>query len=149
MAYWLVSHRLRERLDAYRAAVELGYSASLGDAVRQTAEAARRAAEGEHAGARVAWAKRQSGKVHRHWKHARSVRLGHPCAYCGDPEPRCLDHVVPRCQGGPDDLWNLAAACKPCNHQKNGRTPEQWRAWRASKGLSWPPAWPVAGESVA
>jgi hypothetical protein len=37
-----------------------------------------------------------------------------------------IDHIVPRCQGGGDDLDNLATCCSTCNSSKGGRTPEQW-----------------------
>ena len=51
-------------------------------------------------------------------------RDDYKCRYCG----RCaehVDHVIPRCQGGPDDLDNLVAACASCNLSKGGRTPEE------------------------
>ena len=46
------------------------------------------------------------------------------CAYCGAPAEH-LDHVVPICQGGTNNLDNLVAACANCNLSKGGRTPEQ------------------------
>lgn len=48
----------------------------------------------------------------------------HTCAYCGH-RATTVDHVRPRCQGGPTTWNNLVAACFPCNQRKGGRTPEQ------------------------
>jgi 5-methylcytosine-specific restriction endonuclease McrA len=38
-----------------------------------------------------------------------------------------LDHVVPRHCGGGDTWDNFASACRPCNHRKGGRTPDEPR----------------------
>lgn len=61
------------------------------------------------------------------------------CAYCGEPGPTEVDHVVPVTQGGTRARSNLAAACYWCNREKGPATPAQWRAWRESEGLPWPP----------
>lgn len=53
-------------------------------------------------------------------------RDGCVCAYCGAAATE-VDHIVPLIQGGSNDPGNLAAACRPCNGGKSGRTPEQWR----------------------
>lgn len=29
-----------------------------------------------------------------------------------------IEHLVPKSQGGPDRIWNLAAACRRCNHTR-------------------------------
>jgi 5-methylcytosine-specific restriction endonuclease McrA len=55
-------------------------------------------------------------------------RDGSGCAYCGRADPVTLDHVVPRSQGGSNDVSNLVLACAPCNSAKGQRTPEQWSA---------------------
>ena len=50
------------------------------------------------------------------------------CLYCGETFPfRDLsrDHVRPLVQGGGDRWNNVVTACKPCNHAKGGKTPEQ------------------------
>jgi hypothetical protein len=50
------------------------------------------------------------------------------CLYCGDQFPSALlsrDHVKPLSQGGLDTWSNVVTACKRCNNQKAGRTPEQ------------------------
>jgi 5-methylcytosine-specific restriction endonuclease McrA len=61
------------------------------------------------------------------------------CRYCGlpitvlrrwhDPLQRWiglihLDHIVPKCKGGTDDLKNLVTACQPCNLAKYDREAE-------------------------
>ena len=51
-------------------------------------------------------------------------RDAHSCQYCS-AKATTLDHVVPRCQGGPSTWTNLVACCLPCNQRKGGRTPEQ------------------------
>lgn len=48
------------------------------------------------------------------------------CQYCGNAgRDLTLDHVVPRHRGGPHTWENLVSACKPCNHRKAGRTPQE------------------------
>ena len=52
----------------------------------------------------------------------------HTCQYCGRvANDLTLDHVMPRHRGGGHTWENLVAACKPCNHRKGGRTPEEAR----------------------
>jgi hypothetical protein len=71
-----------------------------------------------------------------------AVLLSGPCAYCGDPIPTQVDHVIPLSRGGSDDRDNLAPACKTCNMEKLDFTPEEYRAWREESGLGWPPQSP-------
>lgn len=53
-------------------------------------------------------------------------RDGEHCVYCLENRKRLVvDHMIPICAGGNDDIDNLALACKPCNSGKSGRTPEQ------------------------
>jgi len=48
------------------------------------------------------------------------------CQYCGSrPKDMTIDHVEPRCKGGEFTWTNVVSACKPCNHRKAGRTPEE------------------------
>ncbi len=52
------------------------------------------------------------------------------CQYCGRELPASeltLDHVIPRCRGGATSWENVVAACKPCNHRKGNRTPDEAR----------------------
>lgn len=50
------------------------------------------------------------------------------CMYCGERRMRrdlSRDHVTPLSKGGRDYWNNVVAACKRCNNQKSGRTPEE------------------------
>ncbi|MBI1753568.1 MAG: HNH endonuclease [Acidobacteria bacterium] len=50
----------------------------------------------------------------------------HRCQYVGCMRrATTVDHVIPRCQGGPSTWANLVACCRECNARKGGRTPEQ------------------------
>jgi hypothetical protein len=45
------------------------------------------------------------------------------CEYCFSqarfsPDPFSVEHIVPRAQGGTDELENLALACQGCNNRK-------------------------------
>lgn len=52
------------------------------------------------------------------------ARDGHRCRYCGEPADT-VDHIFPATRGGPQELWNLAAACRQCNSIKRDRTPAE------------------------
>ena len=55
-------------------------------------------------------------------------RDAHLCLYCGQRFPSSQlsrDHVRPLSQGGRDKWTNVVTACRPCNHRKSSRTPEQ------------------------
>ena len=50
-------------------------------------------------------------------------RARHRCEYCRAPEAVYnlefdVEHIVPRGRGGPDELDNLALACRSCNLRK-------------------------------
>jgi hypothetical protein len=50
------------------------------------------------------------------------------CAYCGGhfhEEDLTREHIIPFAQNGIDTWMNVVTACKPCNHRKSSRTPEQ------------------------
>lgn len=52
------------------------------------------------------------------------------CAYCGErfeEHELTREHIVPFAQQGRDGWMNVVTACKPCNHRKGSRTPEQAR----------------------
>ena len=56
------------------------------------------------------------------------LRDGHQCQYCEQrfsARDLTLDHVVPRSLGGGTTWKNVVAACRDCNRNKGGRTPEQ------------------------
>lgn len=56
---------------------------------------------------------------------------GH-CFYCGGyvdpvkPRERTIDHIVPRCVGGPDERWNLVPCCRSCNSAKGDAPATYW-----------------------
>lgn len=52
------------------------------------------------------------------------------CQYCGlrgTAFELTLDHIMPRSKGGRSVPENLVACCKPCNHRKRDRTPDEAR----------------------
>ncbi|MFM6985814.1 MAG: HNH endonuclease [Hydrogenophaga sp.] len=52
------------------------------------------------------------------------------CAYCGQrfhEDELTREHILPLGQSGRDVWMNVVTACKPCNHRKGNRTPEQAR----------------------
>ncbi len=54
------------------------------------------------------------------------ARDGHTCQYCGHHgSDLTVDHVIPRHRGGQHTWENLVTACRPCNHHKGGRLPEE------------------------
>jgi len=45
------------------------------------------------------------------------------CQYCGkETRQLTLDHMIPRCRGGPHTWENLVSACVSCNRRKAGKT---------------------------
>lgn len=56
------------------------------------------------------------------------LRDNYTCQYCGSrSRDLTLDHVIPRHRGGRHTWDNLVSACRPCNHRKGGKTPEEAR----------------------
>lgn len=54
------------------------------------------------------------------------VRDGFKCVYCGTKSQKLtVDHVIPQGQGGKSSFDNCVAACRPCNHKKGNRTPNE------------------------
>lgn len=41
------------------------------------------------------------------------------CGYCGVPGASHADHIVPRVDGGGDEMSNLIASCASCNQRKS------------------------------
>lgn len=48
------------------------------------------------------------------------------CVYCGSPEVRRWDHVVPVMQGGDTVVGNMVLACAQCDDSKQAADFEQW-----------------------
>lgn len=51
-------------------------------------------------------------------------RDGFICQYCGRTPPAVIlevDHVIPKVEGGPDDINNYVTACFDCNRGKGGK----------------------------
>jgi len=52
----------------------------------------------------------------------------HICAYCGNEfssSQLTIDHVHPKSRGGSNQWTNCVTACRPCNHRKGWKTPEE------------------------
>lgn len=60
------------------------------------------------------WLKEQDGKV---------------CTYCGDSNPRHIDHRTPLSRDGKHDLGNLQLICRACNHAKHDMLEEEFLGW--------------------
>ena len=62
------------------------------------------------------------------------------CAYCFDLKaPLQVEHYVPLSRGGLNDRGNLRAVCVSCNSQKRAMLFHEWRAYRTTHGMPWPP----------
>lgn len=64
--------------------------------------------------------------------------LNDRCRYCdaalhGAGE---VDHLTPVRRGGSGSIGNITIACMPCNRAKLGKTLDEFRVWRAERGLS-------------
>ena len=71
------------------------------------------------------WLKKTSKYVERDILYMRDRLI---CAYCGDkllPMKATIDHIYPKSRGGLNIWENAVTACKPCNHFKADRTPEE------------------------
>lgn len=69
------------------------------------------------------------------------IRDHYTCQYCGrQAGDLTVDHVVPKSRGGGHAWDNVVSACKPCNHRKGGRLPNE-----ARMTLKRDPAEPRAG----
>ena len=63
------------------------------------------------------------------WQDAATVLAVGRCYYCGRTEGYWfgLDHVVPLCDGGPNEIDNIVCCCHPCNASK----------WRQDRPYRW------------
>ena len=46
------------------------------------------------------------------------------CHYCRRRKGTTIDHIVPKCIGGPNSLWNRVNACPDCNADKGDSWPD-------------------------
>ena len=65
-------------------------------------------------------------------------RDGFTCQYCGRKTPEVvleLDHIIPRVEGGTDEIHNLITACWDCNRGKGElrEREEQIRAYEDAR----------------
>jgi 5-methylcytosine-specific restriction endonuclease McrA len=59
------------------------------------------------------------------------------CFYCLrrlNPRVRCLDHVVPSVQSGPDSYRNLVSCCLECNSDKGEKPAQDFLRWLYREG---------------
>lgn len=68
------------------------------------------------------------------WKKISKVvfeRDNFTCRYCGKRGGLLeVDHIDPISNGGADELYNLATACRKCNRQKKDKTVSEFLEWR-------------------
>ena len=63
----------------------------------------------------------------RMWRQAKKDKWRHRCAYCGiEHSDMTIDHVIPQCLGGTNELTNVICSCERCNHSKNHDNFETW-----------------------
>ena len=67
-----------------------------------------------------------TGQARRMWRQKIKERWDYKCAYCGSDSELTIDHIVPRCKGGPDFTKNVVCCCQSCNQDK-GHAP--WEDW--------------------
>ena len=70
------------------------------------------------------------------------LRDNYTCAYCGVPDARTVDHIVPRSawpEGVPgvDEDSNLVVACASCNSRKGNSIRATNEAPKPRKGRQW------------
>ncbi|MBK7380509.1 MAG: HNH endonuclease [Ignavibacteriales bacterium] len=73
-------------------------------------------------------------ELRRQRKTALVKLYGDVCSYCGIEVKAFfshLDHIVPKSQGGTDDIDNLAIACPMCNMAKYTMTAYEYLDWLA------------------
>lgn len=55
-------------------------------------------------------------------RRAKFALHGNCCFYCGKRDKMTVDHAVPLCRGGTDDISNILPCCRSCNSRKRHRT---------------------------
>jgi hypothetical protein len=69
------------------------------------------------AGGTRAWRRRQAAVL---WRDQYVCRMQRDGVMCGRPATTA-NHITPRALGGCDEMWNLEAACVPCNRGAGAR----------------------------
>lgn len=137
---------LNQRINYYRLLLDDGTCGNVREAVRMTAikrrewEAKQTAVHARRMARRARTTCRDGYVRSLAYKKKLILAEGAPCSYCGQERPETVDHVIPYRRSGDHRRRNLTPACWPCNQEKGGRTPEEWRDARLEVGLSWPPA---------
>ena len=77
-------------------------------------------------------AARIGSKAKREKKLAIIARDGEGCRYCGEMDRLTLDHILPKCLGGTNEISNLQFLCFTCNQAKGdtGAGRETVLRWR-------------------
>ena len=55
------------------------------------------------------------------------------CVFCGTPEVRRWDHLIPVMDGGATVLGNMVPACAPCDDSKSRQPYKEWMTSNSSK----------------
>lgn len=58
---------------------------------------------------------------------------GNECIFCGKRIDLTIDHLFPRCLGGPNDEKNIVFVCRECNSSKGPR--RLYEFWTSKSGL--------------
>jgi len=71
----------------------------------------------------------QSGKIQwsssvREW--IKEHEKPNECIYCGSKENLTVEHILPKCRGGPDIPDNTIKVCKKCNSTKREKRLYEW-----------------------
>jgi len=103
-----------------------------------------RAARSDGIGANDAGRAAQAGNIeemdflqNRAVRQAIHAREGGRCFYCLrqlTPTVKCLDHVVPRAEGGRNSYRNLVSCCLECNTNKGERPAGEFLRWLYREG---------------
>lgn len=84
-------------------------------------------------------------EAQRVFDHSYAERGLRECWMCGGhytaANPRQHDHLIPASRGGPDDLWNMAPACRRCNVRRGNMPLPETVARLYPQGI---PAGPIA-----
>ena len=57
------------------------------------------------------------------------ARDGFRCVWCGSNENQTIDHFIPVCAGGTNDIDNLFTVCRSCNCKKGKTIPGPENSW--------------------